>query len=211
MGCHRSPDRRRLHAVADRNDWDSSLIVESNSMVQPTTAFEFAHRSVTTLPTMPSDFSLKAMNRVHRVLLGASGGRLGWHFSGMPVLELTTTGRKSGQPRTTMLTSPFQEDATIVVVASRGGDDTNPAWFLNLRDDPNVTVRLRASADRRACMDTGDASRRQFGFVTRVNVRITETTFPLVRAYPRGLLAQNPPSRWSLRLPTPTSEHGSGR
>ena len=36
-------------------------------------------------------------------------------------------------------------------------------------------------------MDTGDASRRQFGFVTRVNVRITETTFPLVRAYPRGL------------------------
>jgi len=37
-------------------------------------------------------------------------------------------------------------------------------------------------------MDTGDASRRRFGLVTRVNVRITETTFPLVRAYPRGLL-----------------------
>jgi hypothetical protein len=39
-------------------------------------------------------------------------------------------------------------------------------------------------------MDTGDASRRRFGFVTRVNVRITETTFPLVRAYPRGLLVK---------------------
>jgi deazaflavin-dependent oxidoreductase (nitroreductase family) len=91
---------------------------------------------------MPSDLSLKAMNRVHRVLLGASGGRIGWHFSGMPVLELTTTGRKSGQPRTTMLTSPYQEDSTIVVVASRGGDDTNPAWFLNLRDDPEVMVKL---------------------------------------------------------------------
>ena len=116
-------------------------MVASHPIVEPTTAFGYAHRSVTTLPAMPSDFSLKAMNRVHRVLLGASGGRLGWHFSGMPVLELTTTGRKTGQPRTTMLTSPYQEDTTIVVVASRGGDDTNPAWFLNLRDDPEVTVK----------------------------------------------------------------------
>jgi len=91
---------------------------------------------------MPSDVALKAMNRVHRVLLGASGGRLGWRFSGMPVIELTTTGRKSGQPRTTMLTSPYQEDSTFVVVASRGGDDTNPAWFLNLGDDPKVMVKL---------------------------------------------------------------------
>jgi hypothetical protein len=40
-------------------------------------------------------------------------------------------------------------------------------------------------------MDTGDASRRRFGLVTRVNVRITETTFPLVRAYPRALLAES--------------------
>ena len=90
---------------------------------------------------MPSDFALKAMNQVHRVLLSASGGRLGWRLGGMPVIELTTTGRKSGQPRTTMLTSPYQEDSTLVVVASRGGDDINPAWFLNLRDDPKVMVK----------------------------------------------------------------------
>jgi deazaflavin-dependent oxidoreductase (nitroreductase family) len=91
---------------------------------------------------MPSDLAFTVMNRVHRVLLGASGGRFGWHFSGMPVIELTTTGRKSGQLRTTMLTSPYQQDSTIVVVASRGGDDTNPAWFLNLRDNPKVMVKL---------------------------------------------------------------------
>ena len=91
---------------------------------------------------MPSDLALKAMNRVHRVMLGASGGRLGWRFSGMPVIELTTTGRKSGQPRTTMLTSPYQEDSTFVDVASRAGDDTNPAWFLNLGDDPKVMVKV---------------------------------------------------------------------
>jgi deazaflavin-dependent oxidoreductase (nitroreductase family) len=61
----------------------------------------------------------------------------------MPVIELTTTGRKSGQPRTATPTSPYQEDSTIIVVASRGGHDTNPAWFLNLRDNPNVMVKLR--------------------------------------------------------------------
>jgi len=59
----------------------------------------------------------------------------------MPVLELTTTGRKSGKQRTTMLTSPYQEGGTLIVVASRGGDDTNPAWFLNLQEDPKVMVK----------------------------------------------------------------------
>jgi deazaflavin-dependent oxidoreductase (nitroreductase family) len=115
--------------------------------------------SVTLWP-MPSDFALKAMNRVHRILLGVSGGRFGWHFSGMPVIELTTTGRKSGQPRTTMLTSPYQEDSTIVVVASRGGDDTNPAWFLNLRDDPNVMVKLGPKPAEPMVAEIADANER---------------------------------------------------
>jgi deazaflavin-dependent oxidoreductase (nitroreductase family) len=109
---------------------------------------------------MPSDLALKAMNRVHRILLGASGGRLGWRFSGMPVIELTTTGRKSGQPRRTMLTSPYQEDSTIVVVASRGGDDTNPAWFLNLRDDPKVMVKLGPKPPASMIAEIADADER---------------------------------------------------
>jgi deazaflavin-dependent oxidoreductase (nitroreductase family) len=113
-----------------------------------------------TLSPMPSDFALKAMNRVHRILLGVSGGRFGWHFSGMPVIELTTTGRKSGQSRTTMLTSPYQEDSAIVVVASRGGDDTNPAWFLNLRDDPNVMVKLGPKPAESMVAEIADANER---------------------------------------------------
>jgi len=92
---------------------------------------------------MPSDMSLKAMNGIHRALLKLSGGRVGWQAGKMPVLELTTTGRKSGQPRSVMLTSPYQEGDTIVIVASRGGDDTNPAWFLNLRDNPAVEVAYK--------------------------------------------------------------------
>jgi deazaflavin-dependent oxidoreductase (nitroreductase family) len=89
---------------------------------------------------MASDFSMRAMNAVHRGILTLSGGRLGWRAMGMPMLELTTTGRKSGQQRSTMLSSPLQRDGSYVVVASRGGDDVHPAWFLNLVSDPNVEV-----------------------------------------------------------------------
>lgn len=89
---------------------------------------------------MPSDVALKVMNGVHRTILTLTGGRVGWRAANMPVLELTTTGRKSGEPRSVMLTSPLQEGDATVVVASRGGDDHHPAWFLNLRDDPAVQV-----------------------------------------------------------------------
>ena len=89
---------------------------------------------------MPTDLTLKTMNTIHRAVLKLSAGKIGWRAGGMPVLELTTTGRKSGEPRTVMLTSPIQENDAIVIVASRGGDDHHPAWYLNLRDDPDVEV-----------------------------------------------------------------------
>jgi deazaflavin-dependent oxidoreductase (nitroreductase family) len=91
---------------------------------------------------MPSDRTLRAMNAAHRLMLRVSRGRLGWRANRMPVLELTTTGRKSGEKRSTMLTSPVQVGRSYIVVASRGGDDTHPAWFLNLRDEPRVEVLL---------------------------------------------------------------------
>ncbi len=105
---------------------------------------------------MPSDLALKAMNRVHRMVLGATGGRLGWRASGMPVIELTTTGRRSGQPRATMLTSPYQEGSTIVIVASRGGDDHHPAWYLNLKDHPEVTVSVGGKPPQRMRAEIAD-------------------------------------------------------
>src|SRR5437868_3413774 len=98
---------------------------------------------------MPSDFVLKTMNTLHRGVLKLSGGRLGWNASNMPVVELTTTGRKTGQPRTVMLTSPVQDGSTIVIVASRGGDDQHPAWFLNLRDHPEVEVVMHGKHKQR--------------------------------------------------------------
>ena len=97
---------------------------------------------------MPSDVGFKAMNTIHRLLLKVSGGRAGWTAMEMPVLELTTTGRKSGQPRSVMLTSPLQEGPVLVVVASRGGDDQAPAWFLNLQENPDVKVSLQGQPSR---------------------------------------------------------------
>lgn len=91
---------------------------------------------------MPSNFSFKTMNFVHRFLQRVTGGKFGWRFGSVPVIELTTIGRRSGEQRSTMLTSPLQEGTALIVVASRGGDDRHPAWFLNLRDNPHVEVVL---------------------------------------------------------------------
>ena len=100
------------------------------------------------------------MNGLHKGLLKVSGGKFGWKAGGMPVLELTTTGRKSGQQRSVMLTSPVQEGDTIVIVASRGGDDTHPAWFLNLRDKPDVEVAYNGKPKASMVAHVADADER---------------------------------------------------
>jgi deazaflavin-dependent oxidoreductase (nitroreductase family) len=91
---------------------------------------------------MPNDIVLKTMNTVHRGVQKITGGRAGWKMGDMPIVELTTIGRRSGEPRTVLLSSPLVEGSTIVLVASRGGDDRHPDWFLNLRDHPEVDVRV---------------------------------------------------------------------
>lgn len=109
---------------------------------------------------MLSDVAFKAMNATHRMLLRVSRGRLGWTAMDMPVLELTTTGRKSGQTRSVMLTSPVQEGEVLVVVASRGGDDRPPSWFLNLQANPEVGVRLGGAPMRRMRASVASSGKR---------------------------------------------------
>jgi deazaflavin-dependent oxidoreductase (nitroreductase family) len=92
---------------------------------------------------MPSNFVLKTMNAAHRCILKVTGGRRGWEAGKMPVVELTTTGRTSGLPRTVLLTSPYRDGDTLVLVASRGGDDRHPDWFLNLQNNPDVQVSVQ--------------------------------------------------------------------
>ena len=70
-----------------------------------------------------------------------TGGKLGGRFMGFDVLLLTTTGRKSGKTRTTPL-GCFDQDGGYVIVASNAGLPSHPAWFLNLKNNPQVTVQV---------------------------------------------------------------------
>jgi deazaflavin-dependent oxidoreductase (nitroreductase family) len=144
---------------------------------------------------MPHNLVLKAMNTSHRLLLAVSRGRIGWTAGDMPVLELTTIGRRSGLPRSVMLTSPLTEGGNLVIVASRGGDDHHPAWFLNLRDEPKVDVAVKggpripmiariADAEERSRMWPHIAGkyRNYDGYQKR-----TQREIPLVVLHPTGV------------------------
>lgn len=78
----------------------------------------------------------------------------------MPVLELTTIGRKSGEPRSCLLTSPLQENGEIVIVASRGGDDHHPAWYLNLLETPQVQVSYKGAPHKIMTARTANSEER---------------------------------------------------
>lgn len=86
------------------------------------------------------DEAAKVITATHRALVRVSGGRILGQVFGMQTVILTTTGRKSGQPRETMLTAPVVDGETVVLVASWGGDDRHPMWYLNLRANPEVTI-----------------------------------------------------------------------
>jgi deazaflavin-dependent oxidoreductase (nitroreductase family) len=89
-----------------------------------------------------ADMGAKAMNAGHRAILRLSRGRVLSQAFGMPTLELHVTGRKSGQRRSVMLTSPVHDSERIVLVASKGGDDRDPEWYRNLVADPQVEITL---------------------------------------------------------------------
>ena len=84
---------------------------------------------------------------LHRFLYRASGGRIGGHAWGLRVVLLTTTGRRTGKRRTVPLCSLRDGDATVVI-ASYGGLDRPPAWWLNLEAHPDA--QLEDGRDRRA-------------------------------------------------------------
>ncbi len=71
----------------------------------------------------------------------ATGGKVGGVFTGTPLLLLTTTGAKSGEPRTTPVCYT-RDGERYVVLASKAGAPTNPAWYHNLLAHPRATVEL---------------------------------------------------------------------
>jgi len=109
---------------------------------------------------MPRNVGWKVLNALHRTLVRLTRGRVAGSGYHMPVLELTTTGRKSGRPRPVMLTSPLQEGTTIVVVASRGGAVHHPDWFYNVQANPDVEVSYRGGPKQRMRAHVASAEER---------------------------------------------------
>jgi len=94
---------------------------------------------------MKKDALYKMATGIHRALFNVSKGRIFGKAFGMPVVKLVTTGRRSGKERSTMLAAPIAEADRVVLVASFGGDDRHPAWYFNLRANPEVRVTTAGS------------------------------------------------------------------
>lgn len=94
------------------------------------------------------DATIKIVNLLHRSLFDMSNGKVAGRIGSMPVVQLSTVGRRTGEHRRTMLTSPVQDGDDVVLVASWGGDDRHPTWYLNLRANPEVEITMSGKRRR---------------------------------------------------------------
>jgi len=92
----------------------------------------------------------------------SNAGKVGGMFANAPMLLLTTTGAKSGKSYTNPLVYSRDGDR-IVVIASKAGAPTNPAWYYNLVAHPTATIELGTDQfQARARVVTGDERERLF-------------------------------------------------
>ena len=87
-------------------------------------------------------FMLKVGMSVSVFLYRLTGGGIGGRMQSMPVLLLTTTGRKSGKKRTVPL-GFLRDGSSYVIIASFGGQPRNPGWFFNLQSHPEATIEVK--------------------------------------------------------------------
>jgi deazaflavin-dependent oxidoreductase (nitroreductase family) len=88
-----------------------------------------------------------------------TGGRLGGTFlRGAPICLVTTTGKRSGQPRTVALLYLSDGD-DVVLVASKGGMSTSPAWYHNMKANPEVEVQIGTATRRMRARRASDAEK----------------------------------------------------
>jgi deazaflavin-dependent oxidoreductase (nitroreductase family) len=84
---------------------------------------------------------LRWVGKLNTPLYRLSGGRLGGRVGKAPVLLLTTTGRKSGEPRTCPVVY-LEDDGRWVIINTNAGNEKVPAWSLNLKADPDAEVEV---------------------------------------------------------------------
>jgi F420H(2)-dependent quinone reductase len=89
----------------------------------------------------PARLALKLGSGAHAGVYRATGGKLFGRMGKSPILLLNTVGRKSGKKRTSPLLY-VMDDEDFVVIASKGGAPTHPAWYLNLRANSDASVEV---------------------------------------------------------------------
>jgi deazaflavin-dependent oxidoreductase (nitroreductase family) len=94
--------------------------------------------------------------RVHEKIYVRTDGRVGHKMIGVPTLLLRTTGRRSGATRTNGLVYA-RDGADYLVVASKGGADTAPAWLHNLRADPSVEIQIGRDRQQATAREIGQS------------------------------------------------------
>ena len=92
----------------------------------------------------PGGFVRRA-GRAHNYVYRATRGRVFGKSGALPLILLTTTGRRSGRERTTPVAA-LVEDDRMVVIGSNVGHDRQPTWALNLKSNPEAQVRFRGES-----------------------------------------------------------------
>lgn len=104
---------------------------------------------------------LKYFTRAHVWIYRRTNGRVGAKLFRYPAALITTTGRRSGLPRTTA-TLYLRDGDRVVLPASFGGRDHDPAWYLNIRAHPAVEVQVRGNRLRMRARDATDDERDRY-------------------------------------------------
>ena len=109
-----------------------------------------------------ADFLIKWASRLNTWLYRRGGGEgLGGTFQKIPVALLTTTGRKTGQPRVSPLYF-LRDGDRVIIAASKGGAEKNPMWYLNLKANPNVQVQIKREVLDLTARDATDQERQNY-------------------------------------------------
>lgn len=104
---------------------------------------------------------MKYFARAHIWVYQRTNGRLGAKLLWFPAALITTTGRKSGQQRTTP-TLYLRDGDRVILPASFGGRHANPGWYRNLKEDPKVHVQIRGEHLDLVARDATDDERKYY-------------------------------------------------
>jgi F420H(2)-dependent quinone reductase len=108
------------------------------------------------------DIFFKWTSRINTFMYRRGGGEgLGSTFQNIPVALLTTTGRKTGQPRVSPLYF-LRDGDRVIVAASKAGAEKNPMWYLNLKANPKVSVQIKKEILDLTARDATDEERANY-------------------------------------------------